>query len=278
MRFSNQKSITSATRFTCVHLARRTILRGLTGRTKSCLIFISVLEGRAVRDLIGRLLVATVALASVVLATDSANAALVTYGDLASWNAAVSGATTETIPDPAPLSFLAFGEGSISKVYGSLTFSQSTAKSNVDSSLALFNIGFIQSGEDAVISSQNIYSADENVNILIEFSSAVHGFAFNYGTFNGEDVTFELSNGKTFSRSSAGSGYSAADFIGVTDDDTFTSVLLTSTNAELALNVKNVSFASGFAAIPEPSSLALLGIGGIGIAFAAIRRRNAAAI
>ncbi|HEY0982844.1 PEP-CTERM sorting domain-containing protein [Schlesneria sp.] len=213
--------------------------------------------------------------AELLLQTGHATAAMVTYADLASWSANVSGITTETIPDPSPNTFVDFGQGDASHSYGSLMFSQSTSVNDQDSFLSLYNIGPLASGVPAVISAQNSSpgSTPEAVNILIEFSGPVHGFALNFGTFLGYDVTFTLSNGNSFTQSSTASDYTLLDFVGVTDDVAFTSVLLQSTELEAVLNINNISFATTFAPVPEPSTMVLAGMGGLGLALAAHRRR-----
>lgn len=184
-----------------------------------------------------------------------AHAGLVTYLDASSWNGAVSGVSTVTIPDPDPDLFTYFGTGTASVSYGGVTFSTDAGIS--DSSF--FNVGMDFSGLPAVLSSQGASTGPEN--ILVTFPVPVYGFALNYGTFDGSDVTFSLSNGDTFTQSSTGgSSYDVPDFAGATDNvSLFTSVLITSDDA--ALDVNNVSYALAgaltvaSAVVPEPGTL-----------------------
>jgi PEP-CTERM motif-containing protein len=215
------------------------------------------------------------ALASVFFGATSAHAALVSYSDFASWNSAVSGTTTVTIPDPAhdPSTFI--GTGTASVIYGGVTFSTSLALSDGD----FFNIGSGWSGTPAVLSSQaqNIGVA----NILITLSAPVTAFSLNFGTFNGVDVNFLLSNGDTTTTGSTFNlvdFYSVNDFFGVTNDTPFTSILVTSTDE--ALNLNNISFGSAVSAIPEPSTWAMMMLGFASIAllgYRQSRRRTAVA-
>jgi hypothetical protein len=180
--------------------------------------------------------------------TTTARAGLTTYPDIASWSGAVSGVTNVAIPDPAPLPDIFFGSGDASVTYGGVTFSTSAALSNGN----FFNVGLLSSGEPAVLSSQEY--TEGVANILITLPGPVTALALNFGTFDGSDVKFLLSNGDSVSLGSTSSGYSVPDFFGVTDTTAFTSVLLTST--DFVLNMNNLSFGTA-AVVPEPSSLTL---------------------
>jgi hypothetical protein len=216
------------------------------------------------------------ALASVFFGATSAHATLASYSDFAAWTSAVSGTTTVAIPDPAPDPFTFIGTGTASVIYGGVTFSTSSAFGNSN----FFNNGFGVTGTPAVLTSQ-AQIIGEVANILITFSAPVTAFSLNYGTFNGIDVNFELSNGDTATRGSAFllfDFYSANDFFGVTSDTLFTSVLVTSTDE--ALNLNNINFGSAVSAIPEPSTWAMmmLGFAGIGLlGYRRSRRRTAVA-
>jgi hypothetical protein len=181
----------------------------------------------------------------VLTASAPASADLVFYSDFESWNNAVSSVTTVTIPDPTPDPFIFFGTGSASISYGDITFS--TDERISDS--AFYNVGSEFSGLPAVLSSQNATTGPEN--ILISFPGPVLGVALNYGTFEGGDVTFTLSNGTMFTLGSlSGSSYDVPSFVGFTDlTSPFSSVRLTS--SDFALNLNSVSYA-GTSPVPEP--------------------------
>ena len=136
-----------------------------------------------------------------------------------------------------------------------------------------FNIGVVFSGLPAVLSDQEASTGVEN--ILISLPGDATGFALNYGTFNGSDVTFLLSNGDSATLGSAGTGYAVPDFFGVTDTTPFDSVLTTSPDFVLDLN--NVSYGTagaGGSTIPEPATWLLLSGGLLGAAVVRRRRVN----
>jgi hypothetical protein len=183
-------------------------------------------------------------------------AGAITYADFGAWSGAVSGVTTVTIPDPSPEGFVNYGTGDASVTFSGVVFSASSTLGNG----VLFDVGPLFSGSAAVLSDQSASIGIEN--ILITFPEAVMGFAFDYGTFGGSDVTFALSNGDTVVQgSSTDSGYLVPDFVGVTDSP-FTWVLVTS--GDSVLNLNNVSYASD-ASVPEPASWLLLATAGFGL-------------
>lgn len=213
---------------------------------------------------------AVVAAALGVIATPAA--ALVTYGDLASWNAAVPGATTVTIPDNVTgVTFLGSGDASVT--YSGVTFSQSAAIGNGD----FYNISSTFDGCcQADVSSQVATVGLEN--ILVTLPGLTNGFSLNFGTFNGSDVTFWLSNGHSLTLGSAASNsYLVPGFFGITDATAFSSILVTS--PDYVLNVSNIAYGAVGGGIPEPGTWALMlgGFGGLGAALRG-RRKMATAV
>jgi len=193
----------------------------------------------------------------------NADAGLVTYTDFSSWNAATASYMTVTIPNPSSVSgFDSFAGNSVS--YSGVTFSSDTTKYNG----GFFNVGPVFSGQPAVIAAQQLDF--DLVNILITFAGPVTAFSLDFGTFGSYDVTFLLSNGDTFTKSTASGVYETKNFIGATDSTPFTFVLLTS--ADESLFLKNVKFGTAVAAVPEASTWAMLLFGFAGVAFVGYRR------
>ena len=211
---------------------------------------------------------AAMAAALGVTATTAA-AAVTTYGDFASWSAAVPSVTSVAIPDTIT-GFTFIGAGNASVTYDAVTFSQSAALGNGN----LFNISSTYNNCcQPDISSQVASVGVEN--ILITLPGLTNAFSLNFGTFNGSSVHFLLSNGQAFTFGSAVSDfnqpYKLLDFFGVTDTTGFNSVLVTS--SDLVLNVGNVAY-GGAVPVPEPETWALMlvGFAGLGVALRTRRR------
>jgi hypothetical protein len=209
--------------------------------------------------------------AAMLLSTTGAQAAAVTYSDIASWNATVSNVATATIPNPSsPDGFDYFGTGTASVTFNGVIFSTNGALSQSN----FFNVG---PGADAsppvvsaVLSSETQTGGTQILtNILITLSTPTTALSLNFGTFDGADVTFLLSNGFEFTESSIGGSYAVPGFFGVTDTDPFTSILVTATDEVLDIN--DVAFAS---TVPEPSTWVMLLLGFLGISYFGVRGRT----
>jgi hypothetical protein len=194
---------------------------------------------------------------ALVLLTCSSSYADITYTDFASWAAADPAYLTVTIPDPAPAPFTYIGTGDTSVTYSGVQFSQTG-----DSSTGpyLFDIGSLDSGLPAVLSSAPQPGGTGEANILITLPESVTGLALDYGTANGDPVTFTVSDGAVITQpSTSGASFAGVpDFFGVTSSTPINSVLLTTPDPDLNLN--NVSFlpASPGPSVPEPAAWPML--------------------
>jgi hypothetical protein len=161
-------------------------------------------------------------------------------------------ADTVTIPDTNPGSYTLFGSGDATVTYDGVTFATSAGIGDGQ----FYNIGsnYYLGNPAAVLSDQGAVSGVEN--ILITLPTAAHTFSLNYGTFNGSDVTFYLSNGDSFVQGSTGAFYSVIDSFTVSSAYSFNSVFVTS--PDNVLNINNISYAAG---VPEPAAWALLFVG-----------------
>ena len=222
-------------------------------------------------------IVVCITMAVTLFAAGSLNASLMTFNTYSSWNSQVTGVSTEDITNPPGNStYQYFGKGTQSVDFGNATFSHNGALGN-----GFFYV--IGSGFSAGLPTAPIISSQRETtgvaNIQIKFDFLVSGFALNYGTKNGSNVSFQLFNGATsidtFTKSSTGgNAYNTADYVGATDT-TFNTVLIKTTDQ--FLNINNVADSSpftSFASVPEPSTFAMLSLGGLGMIVHAFRRRK----
>jgi len=169
-------------------------------------------------------------------------------------SAAFAGNINVTIPDPAPLPYIEFdnGSGDGSVTYSGVVFSESSLYSP---DAQFYNVGVLWSGQPAVLSSNQATSGLEN--ILVTLPGFATAFSVNFGTFDGSPVTFLLSNGDHFVLQPAGSGYAVPTVFSDTNvAHPFDWVLITS--PDYVLNINNVNYTP----VPERSNLAmLLGLG-----------------
>ncbi len=178
----------------------------------------------------------------------------------------VHAATTVVVPDPAPSSFTFFGAGDASVTYDGVVFSQSAALSNGN----FFNVGVAYSGSPAVLSSQE--QSTGMANILVTLPGPVKFVSIDYGTFDAGPVTFELSDGTSFSQPGTSSGYATPGIFSFVASTPITSVLVTEGNL---IHIESVTYS----AVPETATWTLMIAGFVGLG-AALRlgRRKAATV
>jgi hypothetical protein len=180
-----------------------------------------------------------------------------------------AGATTVAIPDPGT-PFLNLGQGDVSVTYGGVTFTQQAVLGNA--TLSAISAGFAPNPAHPAILSSESAPGPGVENILITLPTRTKTFSLDYGTIQGQDVSFVLSNGASFTLGSTGSssGYEAAELFSTTQSTAFKTVQVTS--PDLILNVNNITFS----AVPEPATWAMMIIG-TGMLGIAARRRYALA-
>jgi hypothetical protein len=200
---------------------------------------------------------ATVILA-VLLGVLPAAATTIAYNDLGSWSAATTGGITQlTIPD----TLLLLGQGNASLVTAGATFSASSSLGDG----YLFQLDSSYAGVP-MVSDQQLENGVEN--ILVSLPESVTAVSFNFDTFNGSDVSYLLSNGDSGTVGSTASNYSIVDFLGLTSDTAFNSILLTS--PDYVFNAGNFEIAGEqeSSSVPEPATLLLVASG----LFAGVKR------
>lgn len=187
-------------------------------------------------------------------------AGAITYTNYSDWSAATSGIVQVTFPSPTIFNqFL--GSAPKSVTFSGIEFTISTGN--------LFNLS-------AALSNQQSLSPYA---LLITFPEPVTAFSINYGSYYGNDFTFTLSNGDSFTQGSTANGwanYLTPDFFGVTDSS-FSSVLITNPNNYYlgvdALNVRAPAYGEAGSAAPEPATAGLLLLGTVAMGMALRRKR-----
>lgn len=138
-----------------------------------------------------------------------------------------------------------------------LTVGPATFSGNMSTSLIADNVSFNRYGTDFL----SAYAAGEGPNIFtIHLAAGTTAVAFDFGAYHnaGNEIGVLLSNGDLFTIA-APSAAGGSAFIGFVSDSPIDSVVFTDSAGDLALDI--VHFAVAAAEIPEPGTLALLGIG-----------------
>ena len=219
---------------------------------------------------LSRIVAGAASAAALAFLASPAFAALTVYSDVSAWHAASADTSTVNFPN-TPM-----GLGSNPASFTQITLSGTVVLATDDaiSDGLLFLIGSDQSGHAPVLSSQGHDNGMAHLRITVD--TPIRAFAFFFGTPDATNVNFAFSNGDAavFASSAAPGLYDTPHFFGVISDTSFTSLLITAPDTD-GFNHLNVSEAYvGQAAVPEPSTWAmmLLGFGGLGAMLRSRRR------
>lgn len=217
-----------------------------------------------------------IAMAATFFVAGSLSASLIhNYVDYNDWNSHLTNVASEVIEEPLGHStYMQYAPGYSLEV-GNAIFTQPDSPG----SPLFFLVGSGFSGVPPIVTSKLDDGVTGVTNFQIDFGHDLNGFAINFGTKNGSTVNFELFNAAgdsvgAFSKgSTGGSVFNTTDFVGVTDTP-FTRILITTTDQYLNLNKLHDDSPFNPPSVPEPSTIALLSLGGIGLAVTSCRRRK----
>jgi hypothetical protein len=178
-----------------------------------------------------------------------AQAALIFFGDRASFNAATTGRTVVDFEGIAPDGSFTFFPAPPGVTLSGANFSISRPASNGN----LFGIGdnFYYTG-NSVLSSQQSTATNDNVQVTLPGGFTAVGL--DYGSFFGPTFTFTLSTGESFTRTAP--VFAGLSFIGVVSTVPITSLTVSAPPGDV-VNIDNFTF--GQAVVPEPATLAVFG-------------------
>ncbi len=194
-------------------------------------------------------------LALTTLLAAGAHAADASYTNQAAWAAGTS--VTSTLDFNSGSGYVSRGN---SYTEGGVTF---TAPSGV---FSIYDISY-----DASYHSSG-YLDLQGSPLSMNFGSGVTAVGFDFGAFYDNAVTLAitLSDGSTFTANAPASAYS---FFGVTTDAPISSISFSTANDFTAFD--NVSVGTAVSSVPEPTSLAMFGLGAVGLLLAARRKKSA---
>jgi hypothetical protein len=202
-----------------------------------------------------RTIVRTIAALAAAVCVD-AHAGVIEYTSQAAFSAESTGLTTIDFTNLASGSYTYYGSQFSTQ---GVTF---TAPQN--NALFVFNSGFY--GSSGPTQSGNYLNNNSNGAITVDFNRGVTAFSLDVADLfsAGSTGSIVLSDGESFTFSASQSQYT---FLGFTSATAITGYTI---NSNYFTVLDNVSY--GTAAVPEPASLALVGLGLLGCA--ALRRKR----
>ena len=212
-----------------------------------------------------RLRVLAVTLVAIGIQASAANAAIITFSNLASWQSAVTGVNTVTFEENGPGGFTSYDSGPVT--FGANTFV-------TDPTGAIFTIdpGFACPGY-CEIGTGDVLSAQTGTLLTIS-GGGVTALAFDWLVWVTNTLTITLSTGNVISLPTSAF---VPGFFGVTSTIPITSLMLTIPQASgvQVLNLDNVRTAQAVfqQPVPEPGSLLLFACGLTALALARSRWR-----
>lgn len=211
------------------------------------------------------------AAAAATLSAEPAGAALITYTSRASWESAVGSFAVNDLNAEATGTFPSrdFGDFTASRTDPGLTIGvrDAAAGTNVNGTTHLF-----------------LKSTSTQSPLTLAFDAPISAFGFDWRAIDASNDGFNFTVTGSGDVRVVSTGAPASGFFGVIETaGAFSSVGLQDDADGGGVNdgvgFDNISYRTGPAlAVPEPGSLTLMGLGGVGMAYGALRRKRTAAL